>query len=101
MWVSIKRFLSIDTPLRSTPPNKPALTQDETITQAYIRQNKQLVTLLQKQQETLDRIVAAKYDRPVTAPIEQIDNRPPDAMLFDVLGSESDAEFLEKAATLN
>lgn len=100
MWAWIKQFLSTDTPSSSTAASKP-LTQEESITQAYIKQNRQLVTLLQKQQDTLDRIVAARYDRAVTAPIEQIDNRPPDAMLFDVLGCESDAEFMEKAATLN
>ncbi len=86
----------------SKKPVKAAPSQEESITQAYIKQNRALVALLEKQQDTLDRIVAAKFDRPIGAAIEQIKpDTPPEAMLFDALFAESDTEFLAKAETLN
>lgn len=94
----IKRFWSTATRSRTARPKS---TQEESITAAYIRQNRALVDLLKRQQETLDRIVAAKFDRPITPPGEQIDNAMPSTMLNDVLFAESDAEFLEKSERLH
>lgn len=100
-WIA--RFWSMVTPSNFTgAKQRQRPTQEESITSAYIKQSRQLVELLTRQQETLDRIVAAKFDRPIAAQMEPVKaDKPPDSMLFDTLFVESDAEFLEKTKTLN
>lgn len=92
MWDFLRRSKNTRT---ASAPTKPERT--DKLTLALIESNKALTRLCEKQQETLDRIVAAKFDRPVAMPSEaQEDNRPPQSMLYDVLFAESDAEFIEK-----
>lgn len=83
-------------------PTLPRAERLDKVTQALIESNKAVIRLCERQQETLDRIVAAKYDRPISMPVEkQEDNRPPDSMLYDTLFTESDTEFIEKAMGAN
>ena len=72
--------------------------------QVLLEQTRALAELCHRQQETLDRIVGARFDRPVTPALPQIDNAPPDGLMNDqelplaaALTVESDEAFIQAA----
>ena len=101
-----------------TTATQPQPTKPGPLEAAFLEQSKVIASILKRQQdfiaqqqETLDRIVTAKYDRPVAPSIPHIpdqmsswglsdqgETREPD--LFAALDAETDAEFL-KAVNAN
>ena len=94
----------------TSKPHKPSALET-----AFLQQSKALADVMKRQQETidklqstLDRIVAAKYDRPISAPVvHQPNPTMPESYMSDqgdvegpdvasLLTVESDAEFLKQ-----
>lgn len=76
--------------------------QSSALESAFLEQSRALIELAKRQQETLDRIVTARYDRPFAPVIHPQPNATmPDYMLDDqntlnaALTAESDSEFLK------
>jgi hypothetical protein len=76
--------------------------QSSALETAFLEQSRALVEICRKQQETLDRIVTARYDRPFQPKIEERPNPTmPEYMLDDqgaigaAIMAESDEEFLK------
>lgn len=95
MWAFLRRLSATSKPQQSSA-----------IEQLALAQSKALIELCQQQQQTLDRIVAAKYDRPFQAPlVPQPNPTMPDFMMTDqtdtsplsaVLSVDSDQEFIDR-----
>lgn len=90
MWASIRRLIGTAKPSPSSA-----------LETAFLEQSRALIELAKSQQETLDRIVTARYDRPFQPKIEARPNATmPEYMLDDqnigaALTAESDSEFLK------
>jgi hypothetical protein len=69
--------------------------QFELMLEHFDRQHAREIDLIRSQQQTIDRVVAARYDRPTYAQAEPVHHAPPSAAdMLDV--NTEDAEWLAK-----